>query len=270
MVGLVHLPAGDPGKIAEKAADIAAGVQASMSVTLPQIVPDVQRLQVAVGVAMNDTVVACLGQYAKRNALVLGPAATKAEQIQMHLDGKQTGIDKVAYDHLPGSGQTLYTWDTSAKAYVADDLDSAKQARVKESLSSNGQRTLTPDGAGRMAIGAAAAAAGLAVGVVAARVSRSERVSSSGLTPPEPLRTRFEADREVMAEVMPLMRHYVWAGGGHGALAQGLVDVDVGAGCFEQIALDIAFGPRYPRTPPQVFDADRRWCPIRPSPSRQS
>jgi hypothetical protein len=178
MVGLVHRPAGDPGKIAENAADIAAAIQSSMSVTLPQVVRDAERLHVAVGVAINDTVVACLGQYAKRNALVLGPAATKAEQIQMRLEGNQTGLDKVAYDDLPESIQTLYSWDASAKAYVASELDAAKQARVKESLSSNGQRTLTPDGAGRLAIGAAATAAGLAVGAVAARVSRSERVSS--------------------------------------------------------------------------------------------
>jgi hypothetical protein len=107
MIGVVHVPAGDPGKIAENAADIAAGVQSSMSVTLPQVVPDVERLQVAVGVAMNDTVVACLGQYAKRNALVLGPAATKAEEIQMRLDGAQTGVDKSTYDNLPESVQAL-------------------------------------------------------------------------------------------------------------------------------------------------------------------
>jgi hypothetical protein len=177
MVGVVHLPAGDPGKIAENAADIAAGIQSSMSITLPQVVPDAARLQVAVGVAMNDTVVACLGQYAKRNALVLGPAATKAEQIQMRLESAQTGVDKPMYDNLPESVQALYSWDDAARAYVADGLDAAKQARVKEALSSNGQRTLTPDGRGRLAIGAAATA-GLAVGAAATRASRSERVSS--------------------------------------------------------------------------------------------
>jgi hypothetical protein len=64
-----------------------------------------------------------------------------------------------------------------------------------------------------------------------------------------------------MAEVMPLMRHYVWAGGAYGALAQGAVEVDVGAGCYERVGLDIQFGPRYPRTPPRVFDSERRWRP---------
>jgi SEC-C motif-containing protein len=83
----------------------------------------------------------------------------------------------------------------------------------------------------------------------------------SGLTPPDHLAARFEADRRVMAEVMPQMRHYVWTGGAYGALAQGVVDVDVGAGCFEQVALDIAFGQRYPRTPPRVFDVNHRWRP---------
>jgi hypothetical protein len=113
-----------------------------------------------VGVAMNDTVVACLGQYAKRNALVLGPAATKAEQIQMRLAGRQTGLDKIAYDNLPESIQPLYSWDGTAKAFVADELGAAKQARVKESLSSNGSRTLTPTGVGRLSIGVGASSAG--------------------------------------------------------------------------------------------------------------
>ena len=60
----------------------------------------------------------------------------------------------------------------------------------------------------------------------------------SGLTPAESLRIRYDADRAVMAEVMPLMRHLVWAGGNYGAVALGVVDVDVGAGSFERVQIE--------------------------------
>ncbi len=157
MVGFVHLPAGDEKKIAIAAAEIAAGMQGSMSITLPEVVTDAKRLDVSVGVSMNSTVVACLGEYAKRNGLVLGPAATEAERIQTRLPGKQTGIDKTTYEAMPEDIQKLYEWSTNAKAYVAVDLSASKLARVREALSSNEQRTLTPDGRGRFAIGAGAA-----------------------------------------------------------------------------------------------------------------
>jgi hypothetical protein len=160
LVVVLHLPAGDAAKIAEKATEIAAAIQSSMSVTLPQVVPDASKLDVAVGLAMNDTVVARLGEYAKRNALVLGPAATKAEQIQMRLDGRQTGLDKNLYDNLSTVVQELYAWDESAKAYVATGLDASKQARIKEAQAANGHRTVTPGPAGRVLIGAPAAIPG--------------------------------------------------------------------------------------------------------------
>jgi hypothetical protein len=157
MIGVIHLPADDDEKIATGVADIAAGMQSSMSVTLPEVVPDATRLDVAVGVAMDDTVIACLGQFAKRNALVLGPAATEAEKIQMRLDGKQTGIDATTHEALPEAVQQLYEWNANAKAYVAEDLSTAKLSRVREAFTSNGQRTLTPNDRGRLEIGTSAA-----------------------------------------------------------------------------------------------------------------
>lgn len=153
MIGFVHLPNGDEEKIAESAAEIAAGMQSSMGVTLPQIVTHVSDLDVSVGVSMRRTVVTCLGQYANRNGLVLGPAATESERIQMHLPGEQTGIDKSTFDALTEDVKVLYKWSPNVKCYVAENLGAAKLARVQESLSANQERTLTPDGAGRYAIG---------------------------------------------------------------------------------------------------------------------
>lgn len=163
MIGLVHLPNRDPEGIAEAAAEIAAGMQASMSITLPQVVLDAGRLDVSVGVSMNTTVVACLGEYAKRNSLVLGPAATEAERIQTRLPGKQTGIDKTTFDALPDEMRELYEWSPNTKAYVAEDLSASRLARVREALSRGQEQTVAPAGkSGRYAIGAAATAEGAA------------------------------------------------------------------------------------------------------------
>jgi class 3 adenylate cyclase len=158
MIGFVHLPNGDEEKIAIAAAEIAAGMQGSMSITLSEVVPDARHLDVSVGVSMNSTVVACLGEYAKRNGLVLGPAPTEAERIQTWLPGKQTGIDKAVYDSLPEDMQELYEWNANTKAYVAVDLSASKLARVREALAYEKERTITPsDRPGRFSIGGAAA-----------------------------------------------------------------------------------------------------------------
>jgi hypothetical protein len=86
----------------------------------------------------------------------------------------------------------------------------------------------------------------------------------SGPTLSSERRSRFEADRAVLAETMPKVRHLVLADGG-GAIAQGDVDVDVGAGCFEPVEIRMEFGREYPPKPPTVLDHGRRW---RPTPDR--
>jgi hypothetical protein len=77
----------------------------------------------------------------------------------MRLNAKQTGIDTATYEALPDEIQELYTWNRSAKAYVADDLSASKLSRVVEALSFNGCRQVTPTGKpGRMRIGPTAGA----------------------------------------------------------------------------------------------------------------
>jgi hypothetical protein len=79
---------------------------------------------------------------------------------------------------------------------------------------------------------------------------------------------RFEADRETIADLYPHLRHYVWAavGGACGAVtgdayAEGPIDVDVGAGCFEPVQIRMTFGARYPDAPPDVYESGGRWKP---------
>lgn len=81
-----------------------------------------------------------------------------------------------------------------------------------------------------------------------------------GLTLSSERLQRLEEDRVVLAEVAPRLRHYTLADG-RGALAEGIMEVDVGAGCWEAVAICMEFGPAYPDEPPRVFDAAPRWKP---------
>lgn len=82
----------------------------------------------------------------------------------------------------------------------------------------------------------------------------------SGPTLSEERRLRFEEDRVILAEVFPRVRHFV-SMDGSGAVAEGEVEVDVGAGCFEPVHIRMVFGGDYPARPPRIFDGARRWQP---------
>lgn len=75
---------------------------------------------------------------------------------------------------------------------------------------------------------------------------------------------RLEEDRVTLNGVAPRIRHYIWADG-RGALAEGEIDVDIGAGCFAAVDIMIVFGTGYPHVPPRFFDHAQRW---RPDPDR--
>lgn len=153
LIGFIHLPDGDAATRASVAVEVAAAMQSSISRTLPAVVHDVGRLQISIGVASSDIAVSRLGQYAARTALIVGPAASGAEAIQMRLEGGQTGLTAAAYEQLSDAQKALYEWSAPAKAWVANDLDAAKLARVTESLTSEDSRVVTPDDAGRFSIG---------------------------------------------------------------------------------------------------------------------
>lgn len=162
MIGLVHLPTGEEEKIAGAVNDIAAGIQSSVGVTLPAVVPDVSKLDVAVGISLARTVVSSLGAYGRRNAIVIGPAASEAEAIQQRLEAEQTGIDKTTFEALEEDVRKQFEWSAPARAYVAEGLDAPKLSRIKEgaSASAKSERTVTPGHGGRFHIGTGAAVAG--------------------------------------------------------------------------------------------------------------
>ena len=159
IVGLVHMPGKTTAKVAERALDIAAGIQASMQHTLSEIVPEAKKLTVTIGVALADTLATQLGPRGRRNAMVVGATVTKADRISAALDGTEVGFSKQAYEALPEHLQASFTWSSHAKAWVAanlpaDKLDLIKEAHARE-LAAAQARIHPPDSQGRSRIGPA-------------------------------------------------------------------------------------------------------------------
>lgn len=162
IVGLVHVPGKDLSKVAERALDIASGMQASMKHTLSSVVPEAEKLKVTVGVALEDTLATQLGPRGRRNAMVVGPAVTKADRISAALEGTEIGFSKSAYEALPEHLQSRFTWSASAGAWVAtdlpaDELDLIKEAHERAAVQQQA-RVHSPDTEGRLRVGAAVGA----------------------------------------------------------------------------------------------------------------
>jgi len=159
VVAVVHLPDQDDGKVAERALDIAAGMQASMQYTLPKVVPEAEKLAVTVGVALGYTLATQLGEYGRRNAIVIGPKVTKADRISAALKGTEIGFSPDAYGALPEHLQGFFEWRERPKAWVAPHLPADKLELTKEAHARRADLTRArlhaPDSRGRSRIGAA-------------------------------------------------------------------------------------------------------------------
>lgn len=135
MISLVHMPGKEAAKVAERALDVAAGLQASMQHTLPKVVKEAKKLSVTVGVALADTLATQLGSHGRRDAMIVGPAATKADRISAALSGTEVGFAPAAYDVLPEHLQKLFDWSLAKGAWVAKELPADKLDLIKEAHS---------------------------------------------------------------------------------------------------------------------------------------
>jgi hypothetical protein len=84
--------------------------------------------------------------------------------------------------------------------------------------------------------------------------------ASSNLTPNEERSKRWETDRRILRKRFPNVRHLVITGTDL-ALAEGIVDVDAGAGRFEPVQIEMQFSERYPYEPPRIWERGGRWVP---------
>lgn len=163
IVGLVHMPSKATRKVAERALDVAAGMQASMQHTLREIVPEAKKLTVTIGVALTDTLATQLGPRGRRDAMIVGPGVTKADRMSAALDGTEVGFSKHAYEALPEHLQASFVWSTSAQAWVAadlpaDKLDLIKEAHERELGAAQEARIHAADSHGRSRVGPATGA----------------------------------------------------------------------------------------------------------------
>lgn len=133
MVALIHMPGKDVAKVAERALDVAAALQASMQRTLPKIVDETKKFSVTVGVATGQILATQLGSYGRRDAMVIGGPVTKADRISSALTGTQVGFSASAYNVLPDHLRELFDggWSPSAGAWVATNLPADKLALAK-------------------------------------------------------------------------------------------------------------------------------------------
>lgn len=82
----------------------------------------------------------------------------------------------------------------------------------------------------------------------------------TGPTHTEQQLRRYDEDRELLQQMLPELRHLIYADG-RGAVAEGAIDVDVGAGCWETVYIRVVFDHEYPCRPPRVFEVGGRWLP---------
>lgn len=119
--GLAYLPLDDPGKAAVKAVRAAAALHSAVAEVLPQVIGSAVR-PLAIGLAAGPVLVSKLGEHGNRDVVSLGVSTADAARVQGRLDGWQTGLDASVYSRLPAWLADLFTWNSTAGAYLADNL----------------------------------------------------------------------------------------------------------------------------------------------------
>lgn len=131
--GLFHLPKDEEAEIAEEAVDAAVGLQSSMEKTIKEILPEAGALRLAVGVDIDKTLVSKLGTRAHRDRICLGKSVECAAETEEKCSGGQIGISKRVYDALSERLKRHFSYDTSLRCYVAENLTADVVARAENS-----------------------------------------------------------------------------------------------------------------------------------------
>lgn len=128
---LAFKPIGDDAKIAIKSIEIAAGLNASVEHTLPEVIPDAVR-KLAIGESMGRAIVTRLGEHGQPDVMCFGQATSEAASFQQSLKGGETGISGKIKDLLPEEVATEFKWDASRRCYIAKDLTADRLERAEE------------------------------------------------------------------------------------------------------------------------------------------
>jgi class 3 adenylate cyclase len=138
---IFHLPKDDKETIARKAVDAAAGIQSSMETTLKHWLPEANDLTVAIGVDVSLTLVSRLGSRGARDPICLGAAVQNGARIEEAVTGREVGASSAAHSELSTEYQELFTWRSTAQAYVASALTVDKLERAEDA-----SKMFTPSG----------------------------------------------------------------------------------------------------------------------------
>jgi class 3 adenylate cyclase len=128
--GLFHLPKGDEEAIAKIATDVAVGLQSSMEKSIKDCLPEAGELRLAAGVDVGTTLVSKLGTRGHRDRICIGEAVEAAAGCEERCDGGQIGITSPIYNALREELRNHFSWDASARCYVAADLTADKVERT--------------------------------------------------------------------------------------------------------------------------------------------
>ena len=123
MQALVYRPVGDDEKTAFTAVKLAAALITVANEIVPAAVYTTEVHPLAIGLAWGQVLVSRIGEHGNTDVISLGSSTAKAADIQQHLDGNTIGIDGALRDLLPEWLQQAFKWSTSARGYVATDLD---------------------------------------------------------------------------------------------------------------------------------------------------
>lgn len=131
MQAILFMPVDDEAEIALCAVKLAAGINASVADTLPQVIPDAVR-PVATGSALGESLLSRLGEHGQPDVMCIGQATEQAALFQLKLDGTEIGISKKVKDLLPADLAAEFTWVSEKGCYVARDLTADRVERLLE------------------------------------------------------------------------------------------------------------------------------------------
>lgn len=129
---LLHLPKDDLSAIAEKAVEMAAGLQASMEYTLKECLPESAALKLAVGIDVDLTLVSKLGIRGERDRICIGLGVAEAEECQERCKGGEVGVTSQTHGMLDASMRKQFTYDDDRAIYVAVGFTAEKTERLKK------------------------------------------------------------------------------------------------------------------------------------------
>lgn len=141
--GLFHLPKDDHAAISQDAVESAAGLHASMELTLKEALPEASPLHLAIGIDRGATLASKLGTRGHRDRICLGHYVEEAAEHEERCNAGETGIGETIHKHLPKEVQDVFAWSDDARCYVANGLTVQKLARLHRAAAYERAETVT-------------------------------------------------------------------------------------------------------------------------------